>query len=84
MSPLSSVLRRSAPSDAEASQVASARTDPSAESPSAGSPSAEAPPRGGLVEIRGVHKSFGELEVLRGIDLTIAPGEVTAVLGPSG
>ena len=84
MSPLSSVLRRSAPSDAEASQVASARTDSSAESPSAGSPSAEAPPRGGLVEIRGVHKSFGELEVLRGIDLTIAPGEVTAVLGPSG
>ena len=84
MSPLSSLLRRSAPSDAEASQVASARTDSSAESPSAGSPSAEAPPRGGLVEIRGVHKSFGELEVLRGIDLTIEPGEVTAVLGPSG
>ncbi|RRR17274.1 amino acid ABC transporter ATP-binding protein [Brachybacterium paraconglomeratum] len=34
--------------------------------------------------MRGVHKSFGDLEVLRGIDLTIAPGEVTAILGPSG
>nr|WP_304502146.1 amino acid ABC transporter ATP-binding protein [Brachybacterium sp. FME24] len=40
--------------------------------------------RGGLVEIRGVHKSFGDLEVLRGIDLTITPGSVTAILGPSG
>ena len=39
---------------------------------------------GGLVEIRGVHKSFGDLEVLRGIDLTIPPGSVTAILGPSG
>ncbi|GAB4095319.1 amino acid ABC transporter ATP-binding protein [Brachybacterium horti] len=41
-------------------------------------------PRGGLVEIRGVRKSFGDLEVLRGIDLTVRPGEVTAILGPSG
>lgn len=40
--------------------------------------------RGGQVEIRGVHKSFGDLEVLRGIDLTLPPGSVTAVLGPSG
>ena len=43
-----------------------------------------APSRGGLVEIRGVRKSFGDLEVLRGIDLTITPGEVTVILGPSG
>ncbi|MGO1226043.1 amino acid ABC transporter ATP-binding protein [Brachybacterium sp. AOP42-C2-15] len=40
--------------------------------------------RGGLVEIRGVHKSFGDLEVLRGIDLRIEPGSVTVILGPSG
>ena len=33
----------------------------------------------GLVEIRGVHKSYGGVEVLRGIDLTIAPGEVVAI-----
>ncbi|WP_285757816.1 amino acid ABC transporter ATP-binding protein [Nocardiopsis ansamitocini] len=37
-----------------------------------------------MVEIRGVHKGFGTLEVLHGIDLTVAEGEVTAVLGPSG
>ncbi|ASK67132.1 phosphate ABC transporter ATP-binding protein [Brachybacterium avium] len=43
-----------------------------------------AAPHGGLVEIRGVHKSFGELEVLRGIDLRITPGSVTVILGPSG
>src|SRR5699024_5185332 len=29
-------------------------------------------------------KSFGDLEVLRGIDLTISPGSVTVILGPSG
>ncbi|MFI8964173.1 amino acid ABC transporter ATP-binding protein [Streptomyces sp. NPDC053493] len=36
------------------------------------------------VRIRGVRKSFGALEVLRGIDLDVRPGEVTVVLGPSG
>jgi polar amino acid transport system ATP-binding protein len=37
-----------------------------------------------MVELRGVHKSFGSLEVLRGIDLTVRTGEVTVLLGPSG
>ncbi|MFF2809325.1 amino acid ABC transporter ATP-binding protein [Streptomyces sp. NPDC058000] len=37
-----------------------------------------------MVEIRSVHKSFGATEVLRGIDLQVAAGEVTVVLGPSG
>ena len=36
------------------------------------------------VEVRGVHKSFGALHVLRGVDLTVRRGEVTAILGPSG
>jgi ABC-type polar amino acid transport system ATPase subunit len=36
------------------------------------------------VEVRKLHKSFGHLEVLRGIDLTVAPGEVVCVIGPSG
>jgi polar amino acid transport system ATP-binding protein len=31
-----------------------------------------------------VHKSFGALHVLRGVDLTVRRGEVTAILGPSG
>ncbi|MFF9089337.1 amino acid ABC transporter ATP-binding protein [Streptomyces sp. NPDC014991] len=37
-----------------------------------------------MVDIRSVHKSFGPLEVLRGIDLQVRTGEVTVVLGPSG
>ncbi|MFD5769092.1 amino acid ABC transporter ATP-binding protein [Streptomyces sp. NPDC127049] len=36
------------------------------------------------VELRAVRKSFGATEVLRGIDLDVAAGEVTVVLGPSG
>ncbi len=38
----------------------------------------------GHVEVRGVHKAFGPLEVLRGVDLEVRPGEVTVILGPSG
>ncbi|MFF4397908.1 amino acid ABC transporter ATP-binding protein [Streptomyces sp. NPDC001480] len=37
-----------------------------------------------MVDIRSVHKSFGSLEVLKGIDLRVRAGEVTVVLGPSG
>lgn len=37
-----------------------------------------------LIEIRGVHKFFGDLHVLRGIDLDIANGEVCVIMGPSG
>jgi len=37
-----------------------------------------------MVRIAGVHKSFGKVEVLRGIDLEIAPGEVVCIIGPSG
>ncbi|MEV7795731.1 amino acid ABC transporter ATP-binding protein [Streptomyces sp. NPDC087512] len=37
-----------------------------------------------MVDIRSVHKSFGTLEVLKGIDLTVRTGEVTVILGPSG
>ncbi len=37
-----------------------------------------------VVVARGVRKSFGQLEVLRGIDLDVHRGEVIVVLGPSG
>lgn len=36
------------------------------------------------IDIRDLHKSFGDLQVLRGIDLAVEPGEVVCVLGPSG
>jgi polar amino acid transport system ATP-binding protein len=36
------------------------------------------------VEIRNLHKSFGRLEVLRGIDFTVESGQVVCVIGPSG
>jgi polar amino acid transport system ATP-binding protein len=37
-----------------------------------------------MVEALGVHKSFGLIEVLKGVDLRVRPGEVTCLLGPSG
>ncbi|MCP2261816.1 amino acid ABC transporter ATP-binding protein, PAAT family (TC 3.A.1.3.-) [Streptoalloteichus tenebrarius] len=37
-----------------------------------------------LVEISDLRKSFGPLQVLRGIDLTVSRGEVVCVIGPSG
>ena len=37
-----------------------------------------------MIEIQGITKSFGELQVLKGIDLTIYKGEVVSVVGPSG
>ena len=37
-----------------------------------------------MVKAEAVHKRFGRLEVLRGISLEVAPGEVMCVLGPSG
>ncbi|MBV1855583.1 amino acid ABC transporter ATP-binding protein [Catellatospora sp. NEAU-YM18] len=37
-----------------------------------------------MVQARGIHKSFGTLEVLRGVDLEVMPGRVTAIIGPSG
>ena len=37
-----------------------------------------------MLQLEGVQKSFGELEVLRGIDLDVRRGEVVCVLGPSG
>ncbi|MYR89187.1 ATP-binding cassette domain-containing protein [Streptomyces sp. SID685] len=36
------------------------------------------------IRVQGLHKSFGDNHVLRGIDLEIAQGEVVCVIGPSG
>jgi polar amino acid transport system ATP-binding protein len=37
-----------------------------------------------MLRLEGVHKRFGRLEVLRGIDMDIARGQVVCVIGPSG
>ena len=37
-----------------------------------------------MVKIEGVHKRFGRLEVLKGLDLEVEAGEVMVVIGPSG
>src|SRR3712207_1318206 len=37
-----------------------------------------------MVKAEGVRKSFGHLEVLKGIDLEVAPREVMCIIGPSG
>lgn len=37
-----------------------------------------------MIQTEGITKSFGSLQVLKGIDLTIHPGEIVAIVGPSG
>ncbi|HHW00465.1 MAG TPA: amino acid ABC transporter ATP-binding protein [Clostridiaceae bacterium] len=37
-----------------------------------------------MIEVRGLHKHFGKLHVLKGIDASIQKGEVVVVIGPSG
>lgn len=37
-----------------------------------------------MIELRGISKSFGDLEVLKDVNLSIADGEVVALIGPSG
>lgn len=48
--------------------------------PQPGAPSVKAP----LLEIRGLHKRYGETVALHDIDLTLHRGEVVVILGPSG
>ncbi|GAB3159508.1 amino acid ABC transporter ATP-binding protein [Myceligenerans halotolerans] len=47
-------------------------------------PRADAKPGTPLLTVRGLHKSFGDNHVLRGIDLDVRRGSVTALIGPSG
>lgn len=44
----------------------------------------QAPQPGYIVQAQDVHKRFGNVEVLRGIDLMVQPGETVVLIGPSG
>ncbi|MGN0813500.1 MAG: amino acid ABC transporter ATP-binding protein [Candidatus Coproplasma sp.] len=37
-----------------------------------------------MIEVKNLHKSFGDLQVLKGVDLNVYQGDVIAVIGPSG
>ena len=37
-----------------------------------------------MIRLDGIHKRFGDLEVLKGVDIDVAKGEVVCILGPSG
>jgi D-xylose transport system ATP-binding protein len=45
---------------------------------------ASTPTTGPLLSLRGINKSFGAVHVLRGVDLDITPGRVTALVGDNG
>jgi polar amino acid transport system ATP-binding protein len=69
---------------------------PASETPASNTPASETPtletmtgevpllPREPMIEIEGLHKHFGAQHVLRGIDLSVAIGEVVCIIGPSG
>lgn len=64
--------------------MGSLRNEARATSSSRGSMPEVAPTSEPLIRLKNLHKRFGRLEVLTGVDLDLRPGETTVVLGESG
>jgi len=47
-------------------------------------PGSGGPERAPMIRVENVHKWFGDLEVLKGVNLAVHPGEIVSVIGPSG
>lgn len=62
--------------------TASAPTPPEALPPTP--PTGPTAPTGPAIRARGITKSYGAVEVLRGVDLEVAPGSIVALLGANG
>jgi polar amino acid transport system ATP-binding protein len=54
------------------------------EQPPTTAPPADARASGAILSLEGVHKRFGSLHVLRGVDMEVGRGQVVSVIGPSG
>ncbi|MFE5725058.1 ABC transporter ATP-binding protein [Streptomyces erythrochromogenes] len=52
--------------------------------PSVSAPPPQGPPVAPAVEARGLRKSYGSIEAVRGVDLSVRPGEIYGFLGPNG
>ena len=65
-------------------QISSILDEPEQRRASDSSGAAPARPSGTRIELSGVRFSYGREEVIHGVDLTIEPGQVTALVGPSG
>ena len=37
-----------------------------------------------MIKAQGIHKSYGKIEVLKGVDISIAKGEIVSIVGASG
>ena len=37
-----------------------------------------------MIKVRGLHKQFGDVHAVRGVDMDVTAGEVVVIVGPSG
>ncbi len=71
-------------SEKDVEQAGAARTTQAAQAGAADGTRAAAPTKSPIVSVRHARKAFGSVPVLRDITLEVEPGEVVAIIGPSG